>query len=224
MVQPRLDALPRSQRLLWPELRSTPSGFVLYGGTALALRLAHRESEDFDFFSPDPLDGERLLADMPYLNPAEVVRRAENTLTCRVDRDGPVRVSFFGGLALNRVQDPERVEGPGLLVASLLDLAATKVQVVQSRASVKDYLDVDALVRLGGIALSQALGAAAAVYGDRFNPILTLKALTFFDDGDLSEIPPVVRDRLAAAVRGVDPDKIPSLPARPGLLPREAAS
>ena len=224
MVQPWLDALPRSQRLLWPELRSTPSGFVLYGGTALALRLAHRESEDFDFFSPNPLDGERLLVDVPYLDHAEVVRRAENTLTCRVDRDGPVRVSFFGGLALDRVQDPERVEGPGLLVASLLDLAATKVQVVQSRASAKDYLDVDALVRVGGIHLSQALGAATAVYGDRFNPILTLKALTFFDDGDLSEIPPVVRDGLAAAVRSVDPDKIPSLPARPGLLPREAAS
>lgn len=224
MLQPRLDALPRSQRLLWPELHSTPAGFVLYGGTALALRLAHRESEDFDFFSPDPLDGERLLAGVPYLDHAGVVRRAENTLTCLVDRDGPVRVSFFGGLALDRVQDPERVEGPGLLVASLLDLAATKVQVVQSRASAKDYLDVDALIRGGGISLSQALGAATAVHGDRFNPILTLKALTFFDDGDLSEIRAVVRDRLAAAVRGVDLDKMPSLPARPGLMPREAGS
>ena len=224
MLQPRLDALPRSQRQLWPELHSTPAGFVLYGGTALALRLGHRESEDFNFFSPNPLDGERLLADVPYFDHAEVVRRAENTLTCRVDRDGPVRVSFFGGLALDRVQDPERLEDPGLFVASLVDLAATKAQVVQTRASAKDYLDVDALVQLGGISLSQALGAAAAVYGDRFNPILTLKALTFFDDGDLSEIPAVVRDRLAAAVRGVDPDKIPSLPARPGLLPREAAS
>ncbi len=224
MLQPRLDALPRSQRQLWPELHPTPSGFVLHGGTALALRLGHRESEDFNFFSPNPLDGERLLADVPYLDHAEVVRGAENTLTCRVDRDGPVRVSFFGGLALDRVQDPERLEDPGLFVASLVDLAATKAQVVQSRASAKDYLDVDALVRVGGISLSQALGAAAAVYGDRFNPILTLKALTFFDDGDLSEIPAVVRDRLAAAVRGVDLDKMPSLPARRGLLPREAAS
>ena len=220
MLKPRLDALPPPQRLLGLELRSTSSGFVLYGDTALA----HRESEDFDFFSSDPLDAERLLADVPYLDQAEVVRRAENTLTCLVDRDGPVRVSFFGGLALDRVQNPERVEGPGFLVASLLDLAATKVQVVQSRARAKDYLDVDALIRVGSISLSQALRAATAVHGDRFNPILTLKALTFFGDGDLSEIRTVVRDRLAAAVRDVDLDKMPSLPVRPGLLPREAAS
>ncbi|WP_373321508.1 nucleotidyl transferase AbiEii/AbiGii toxin family protein [Rivihabitans pingtungensis] len=31
-------------------------GFVLYGGTAIALRLGHRESVDFDFFSDRPLD------------------------------------------------------------------------------------------------------------------------------------------------------------------------
>lgn len=224
MLKPRLDALPPPQRRLWPELRATPSGFVLYGGTALALRLAHRESEHFDFFSSDPLDGERLLAEVPYLDRAEVVRRAENTLTCLVDRDGPVRASFFGGLALNRVHEPERVEGPQLLVASLLDVAATKVQVVQSRASAKDYLDVDALVHVGGIRLSQALGAATAVHGEHFNPVLTLKALTFFGDGDLSTIPAVVRERLAAAVRDVDVESVPNFPARLGLLESEGSS
>ncbi len=29
----------------------TNQGFVLYGGTAIALRLAHRPSVDFDFFN-----------------------------------------------------------------------------------------------------------------------------------------------------------------------------
>lgn len=224
MLQARLDALPAPQRHLWPELRATPSGFVLYGGTALALRLAHRESEDFDFFSSDPLDTERLLAKVSYLGQTEVVQRTENTLTCLIDRDGPVRVSFFGGLPLNRVRDPERAAGPGLLVASLLDLAATKAQVVQSRASAKDYLDVDALVHLGGIPLSGALGAAAAVHGERFNPILTLKALTFFGDGDLSAVPDAVRARLAEAVREVSLESVPNFSARPGLLPSEATS
>jgi hypothetical protein len=34
---PQLDALPRSQQQLWPELRATNSlGFVLYGGAAIA--------------------------------------------------------------------------------------------------------------------------------------------------------------------------------------------
>jgi len=110
------------------------------------------------------------------------------------------------------------------LDASLLDLAATKVQVVQSRASAKDYLDVDAVIRLGGIDLGRALGAATAVHGDRFNPILTLKALTFFDDGDLSEVPPVVRDRLAAAVEDVNVEGLPDLAARQGLRASRGSS
>lgn len=64
-MNPRLDALPPPQRRLWPELRATHRRFVLYGVTAIALRLAHRESEDFDFFSSEPLDGDALLAEDP---------------------------------------------------------------------------------------------------------------------------------------------------------------
>ena len=83
---------------------------------------------------------------------------------------------------------------------------------------------MDALVRLGGIPLGEALGAAAAVHGKRFNSILTLKALTFFGDGDLSAIPDAVRARLAEAVREVDVESVPNFSARPGLLPSEATS
>lgn len=146
-MNPRLDALPPPQRRLWPELQATPRRFVLYGGTAIALRLAHRVSEDFDFFSSDPFDGDALLAEIPYLSDAKVVQRAQDTLTCVVDRGGPVRVSFSGGLSLKHVQPPQPAEGAGVLVASLQDLGGTKAQVVQSRALAKDYTDVDALMR-----------------------------------------------------------------------------
>jgi hypothetical protein len=51
MFKPNLSVLPEPQRQLWAELRNTPKTLVLYGGTALALRLGHRQLEDFDFFS-----------------------------------------------------------------------------------------------------------------------------------------------------------------------------
>jgi len=54
MIHPlhlRLDILPPAQLALWPELRQIPAHFVLYGGTAIALRLGHRQSVDFDFFT-----------------------------------------------------------------------------------------------------------------------------------------------------------------------------
>ena len=48
--EPHLEALPEIQRALWPRLVALPPDAVLYGGTALALRLRHRVSVDFDFF------------------------------------------------------------------------------------------------------------------------------------------------------------------------------
>ncbi|MDE0474279.1 MAG: hypothetical protein OXI50_06945 [Gammaproteobacteria bacterium] len=218
---PRLDTLSHHQRRLWTELRTTPPRFVLYGGTALALRLAHRRPDDFSFLSAEPFDPLRLLDQVPYLRGAEVIRRGRDKLTCIVDRGGIVRVSFAGGGVRRRVEDPEFAEPPGIEVASLVDLGAATAQAVQSRSSAKDYLDMDAILRLRGISLSEALGAATAVFGDRFNPMLTLKALTFFGDGDLHTVPGSVRERLVRAVQEVDPDRIPQLIARPGLLPGE---
>ena len=41
--KPRLDILPAAQRQLLPELRPVQlQGYVLYGGTAIALRLGAR--------------------------------------------------------------------------------------------------------------------------------------------------------------------------------------
>src|ERR1700688_750060 len=53
---PHLEILPPPQRTLWSELSDVPREFVLYGGTALALHLGHRNSVDFDFFGSRALD------------------------------------------------------------------------------------------------------------------------------------------------------------------------
>lgn len=79
MTEPVLDTLPPPQRQLWDEHHATPAHFVLYGGTALALRLAHRESEDFDFLSTESFDADRLLAEVPYLRGAHVLQRENDT-------------------------------------------------------------------------------------------------------------------------------------------------
>jgi hypothetical protein len=51
------EILPPAQQRLWPMLRPTAAlGLVLYGGTAIALRLGHRVSVDFDFFTDRSLD------------------------------------------------------------------------------------------------------------------------------------------------------------------------
>ena len=99
-------------------------------------------------------------------------------------------------------------------VASLLDLAGTKASVVQQRAEAKDYLDIDALLTDGRVDLPTALAAAKAIYGARFNPLITLKALSFFEDGDLRRLPAATRDRLAAAARRVEVERLPAITRR----------
>src|SRR5947208_8356347 len=97
MFSPRYDILPLPQRRLCSELGQVPKHFVLYGGTALALRLGHRVSLDFDFFSSEPFAPEELLASLPFLATAKVLQNVSCTLTVAVDRGRGVKVSVSGG-------------------------------------------------------------------------------------------------------------------------------
>ncbi len=216
---PKLNILPESQRALWKELKATPMRFVLYGGTALALRLGHRVSEDFDFFTNAAFEPQDLVERIPYLRDGRVTLHLENTLTVVLDRNGPVSVSFFGGLSLNRVSSPDTANDNGVQVASLLDVAGCKMAVVQSRAEGKDYRDIAALLE-NGISLPKALAAAKAIYGDQFEPRTTLRALSHFADGDLPKLPASMQNALLTAATGVKLDELPVLIGKRDLAPR----
>jgi hypothetical protein len=198
--QPHLDALPPVQRRFWPKLRDVPKPFVLYGGTALALRLGHRESLDFDFFAAIPIDPEQLQRDLGFGTGAEVLQKLTNTLSLRTAEG--VRISCFGGLTFGQVEPADRCIDNGIYVAGLKDLMATKLNTVYQRAESKDYLDIDALMR-AGCPLALGLACARAVYKGAFNPMLPLKALTYFEDGDLPSLAADVKRRLAHAVEAV---------------------
>jgi hypothetical protein len=220
MFKPNLSILPEPQRRLWAELSNTPKTFVLYEGTALALRLGHRQSEDFDFFSNEPFQPNLLRESISYLKHAEMTQFQNNTLPALVDRNGPVKVSFFGALGMKRIRDPDIAEENGIQIASLLDLLASKLKTIQSRAEAKDYRDILAMFETG-LRLSEGLAAAAAIYGTYFNGALSLKALTFFEDGDLPSLPPASQKRLREAATSVNLRDLPLLAAKPDLRRQE---
>ena len=209
--QPRLSVLPAPQRRLWDEFVGVPREFVLYGGTALALHLGHRTSVDFDFFGDRAFEPAKLASTLLFLAGATITQQEPNTLSVSVDRGGPVKISFFGLPALGRLIAPIVAPDNGVQVASLLDLAGTKAAVVQQRAEAKDYLDIDALLNDRRIDLPAALVCASEIYGPSFNPQITLKALSFFGDGNLHRLPRDVQDRLARAAREVDLDRLPGI-------------
>jgi hypothetical protein len=199
-----LSTLPRAQLALWPGLAEFKEGFVLYGGTALALQLGHRESVDFDFFTSRSFQPGDLTSRFHLLNNVEILQAFPNTLTViKNGTFGEVKMSFFGGLNLARVAPPIASADNGLRIASVLDLSGTKVKVLQDRAELKDYIDLAAVIR-HGISLESAVRSALTIYGNNFNPMPSLKALTYFEDGDLRHLDADTRRLLENAVKGVD--------------------
>jgi hypothetical protein len=196
--EPKIEILPAAQQELWPSLASAKRlSYVLYGGTAVALHLGHRTSVDFDFFRSGSLDKPELLAALPFLKGAETIQEDPNTLVVRVAMpSGSVKVSFFGGIAIGRINDPLLTADGTLLVASRDDLMGTKLKAILDRAEAKDYRDISALLA-GGASLEKGLAAFAALFKE--DPALPLKAIGFFKDGDLPTLPKEDQDRLRQA-------------------------
>jgi hypothetical protein len=202
---PRLDVLPTAQRALWPELAAvSEQHFVLYGGTAIALYLGHRESIDFDFFTDRQFLPEELLAKFRFLDGAEFLQMQRDTLTAvtaAADHEQHVKLSFFGGLNFGRLEDPRRTPDGVLKVASPQDLLAHKLKTLLQRVDAKDYIDIDALLS-SGLDLSAGCAGAHALF-DAFAPQECLKALTYFKDEELVALPVSLKRRLLDAVANV---------------------
>ena len=127
-----------------------------------------------------------------------------------------MRLSFFGDLHMSHVYEPDIASDNGLQVASLLDLAATKLKTIQERAEAKDYRDLDAAIG-SGIKLAEGLAAAVAIYGKAFNPLATLKGLTYFKDGNLPSLSDEIQDRLLRTATLIKLDELPRIAAKPGI-------
>ena len=217
---PRFDVLPRAQMALWHSLGPVArAGFVLYGGTAVALHLGHRQSVDFDFFASEVFEPAALRTELELLRGSLLIHAAPNTLTVSLVPEGgdsPVKLSFFGGLKTGRVGDPLPSDDGLVLVASLDDLLATKLKVLQDRVEARDYLDIAAMIR-HGMSLAEGLSAAKTLYGPVFEPMIALRTVTWFADGDLSALGSADRQLLKVAASAVKVP-LPTVPVRSRAL------
>ncbi|MFY3175302.1 nucleotidyl transferase AbiEii/AbiGii toxin family protein [Achromobacter xylosoxidans] len=203
---PRMDVLPAAQQALWQSFAPAATlGYTLYGGTAIALQLGHRDSVDFDFFTDKQLNREQLYETFTFLPKALVRQDRPNTLEVEVAVPGQpdaVKVSFFGGIDVGRVGEPLVTQDGMLQVASLEDLMAMKLKVLMQRVEAKDYRDIAALVN-AGIDLPRGLASARAMWPAQFQPSECLKALVYFKDGDLDTLTAQEKQTLVDAASAV---------------------
>jgi hypothetical protein len=210
--KPCMAILPLAQQKLWPQLRPAPElGFVLYGGTAIALRIGHRPSVDFDFFTDQPLDKNTLHNAFPFLQQSTVLQDTLNAFTalvpCHDTDERYIKISFFGTIDFGRIGTPDVTDDGILQVAALDDLMATKVKVILQRVEAKDYRDIAAMIK-AGVNLAEGLAGASVMFGRNFQPSESLKAMTYFEGGDLHSLTTEEKEILinaAGSVRELPP-------------------
>ncbi len=126
----------------------------------------------------------------PFLHRSTFLQETSDTITALypgLQTEHHVKLSFFGSLTFGRVGEPEMTSDGIAQVAGLDDLMATKLKVILQRIEAKDYQDIAAMIRAGAD-LSQGLAGARALYGPAFQPSESLKALVYFEGGDLHRL------------------------------------
>lgn len=158
-------------------------GWVLAGGTGLALQLGHRVSQDFDFFRTDSMDVRKLHTCLEPYGSYETLQEDPQTLTLIVN---DTKVSFF------RVKDPflyQTIPYRFFSLATVKEIALMKLLAVSSRGSRKDFVDLFTILR-GEISLQQCFSDLPRKYGrSRINSYHILKSLTYFEDAESEPLP-----------------------------------
>ncbi|MBI3952715.1 MAG: nucleotidyl transferase AbiEii/AbiGii toxin family protein [Candidatus Doudnabacteria bacterium] len=160
--------------------------FYLAGGTALAIQLGHRMSEDLDWFSPDKFSGDDIKKGLSRIGSLELI--GEETGTVHGILDG-VRVSFFyyGYPWLYPLVDFENIK-----LADERDIAAMKIDAASSRGSKKDFIDLYFLMEK--YPLAELLHFFEKRYKKiKFNKLHILKSLTFFEDAQQDPMPIMIK-------------------------------
>ena len=169
---------PETLRLLHrlgelPELEP----FFLVGGTALAIQIGHRKSEDLDFFTRDSFETEAVLEAIRRDDTGDliVLGKATNTLNLAI---GGVKVDVMRhGYPL--VDD--LVSVGKVRMAQPADIAAMKLAAITNRGSRKDFVDLYFLLR--EFSLSDMLAFYEQKYaGHDLFPVI--KSLAWFDDAE----------------------------------------
>ncbi len=152
--------------------------FVLVGGTALALQLGHRISVDIDLFSTKAFDQNILLDYLRTEYSFELDFISKNTLK------GEIKGVQVDCIAHQYPWINEFNIEENLRIAGFEDIAAMKLNAIAGNGTrIKDYIDLAFLS--AKISFSQMLKGYETKY--RSNPIIPVKAITYFDDINFNE-------------------------------------
>lgn len=130
--------LPKTKSLLLNMIEDCAflNKYVLVGGSALALHLCHRKSEDLNFFTyEDNFNKKEILDFIKSFESKEIINQTNEQIDLLLDG---VKVTFFN--AKWKFLEPSKISRFNL--ASIEQIATMKVNVLFLRAKYRDYYDL----------------------------------------------------------------------------------
>lgn len=200
----KLEILPKEQLELYPHLKAFKEmGFTLFGGTAVALQLGHRQSVDFDFFTDKDISNimDKLL-NTKNIKVGEILQKDKNTLIYQTDNG--VKLSFFGTLDFVKLSSTLESKDNVLRLADLSSLLTTKLKIICDRVEFKDYFDIASILKTKQVSLVESLSKVNDFCGKDYPLVYILKGLTYFGDGDLYKLSQEDKKFLCEEVNKVD--------------------
>lgn len=179
--------LPPGSRQILAKLKKNSSsalrGWLLAGGTGLALQTGHRTSEDFDFFRNEGMNNRALHEALALDGHYETLQESEHTLTILMN---DVKISFF------QIMDRFLFRAKPysfFAVADVRDIALMKLVAISNRGSRKDFIDLYTIL-MSGPTISDYFNLLPRKYGpQRVNVYHILKSLTYFVDAETEPMP-----------------------------------
>ena len=159
----------------------------LAGGTALALQIGHRISVDLDFFTPEIFDENLLDTQLQGVSGFAPDRKGWRTVVGKI---GQTKFSFF---YYKDTLIDETISYEGINLASKKDIAAMKINALESRGSQRDFIDVFFLTKF------YKLEEMLDFYDRKYKMLDTrlysiLRGLDYFEDAEnLSEAPNMIQ-------------------------------
>lgn len=176
--------------LLIQELQSLEilKEFYLVGGTALALKLGHRNSIDIDLFTQNEFDDVQLVENILEKHKIKLVYNRKNTIICAINE---IKTDF---IRHNYPLINQPITEEGITYLSMEDIAAMKLNaIVNSGKRLKDFIDIYFL--LEHFSLNQMLVFYETKY-QHSNKMIALRAINFFGEIDPKLDPPILKKQL----------------------------
>lgn len=158
----------------------------LAGGTALALYYGHRFSVDLDWFGQEFKFTDKFRRKLSSAGKLKIISQAEDTFHGQLDG---IEVSFFR--YPYKLLFPKKKYNPNIYLVDEKDIACMKLDVIASRGSKKDFVDMYFL--LHNFSLETLIGLMPKKFKIEYNVTHLLKALTYFEDAERVPMPKMIK-------------------------------